>query len=568
MPENATVSALPRNDGQSPDTLSLLRGLCEVARQTAGVDHAWAGLLGEDGVSFLQAHASRSGAQQTGGNVAHPAVKGLLRDIVEGRDVRLDELDACAEALGMPPPARVQLVVAIATPRQTYGCLCLGAGDHATPSNAQEWLVHQLATQLAQTYERTLEERRTQPGGRPEALVPPRSAAGPQAGFDERQVHSQRMMEVGRLVGGVAHDFNNQLTTILGHGEIVLRKLQAESPLQGHVREMLDAVDRAAGLTRQLLAFSHRQAAPPRVVDLNAAVSEMARMLGRLIGDHIRLTTTLASDLDRVEADPGLLEQVVVNLIVDARDAIGEAGYINVVTTRVSSEDAASVAPGPRTRAGRHVLLAVTGSGRDADTTPRVLGLKPTALTRRAESPGLGLAAVRGVVEQLGGHLVAEAGAGTSTAFRVYLPAVEQEQQAAPAEAPFAALPRGTETLLLVEDEPAVRGLEVCVLREQGYRVLEAADGQEALEMLKSQLEPAPDLLVTDLVMPRLGGRELADLARRLFPQMRILCISGDAGDAGTTDAPDFAGAVFLHKPFTLEELTGKVREALEGRPG
>ena len=280
MPENATVSALPRNDGQNPDTLSLLRGLCEVARQTAGVDHAWAGLLDEDGVSFLQASASRSGARQTGGNEVHPAVKGLIREIVEGRDIRLDELDACAEALGMPPPARVQLVVAIATPGRTYGCLCLGAGDQATPSNAQEWLVHQLATQLAQAYERTLEERRPPPGPPPEGPAPSRSAADPQARLDEPEAHSQRMIEVGRLAGGVAHDFNNQLTTILGHGEIVLRKLQAESPLQGHVREMLDAVDRAAGLTRQLQAFSHRQAAQPRVVDLNAAVSEMVRMLG------------------------------------------------------------------------------------------------------------------------------------------------------------------------------------------------------------------------------------------------------------------------------------------------
>lgn len=566
MPENATVTTLPRNDGQSPDTLSLLRGLCEVARQTAGVDHAWAGLLDEDGVSFLQACASRTGARQTVGNELDPAVRSLLRDIVEGRDVRIEDLDGCTEALGMPPPTRLQLVVAIATPGRTYGCLCLGAGDDATSSNAQEWLVHQLATQLAQTYERMLEERRARPGSPPQAPSASDPAVAAQAGFDEEQARSQRMIEVGRLAGGVAHDFNNQLTTILGHGEIVLRKLQAESPLQGHVREMLDAVDRAAGLTRQLLAFSYRQAAQSRLVDLNAAVTEMARMLGRLIGDDIRLTTTLASDLDRVEADPGLLEQVVVNLIIDARDAIGEAGAIEVVTARVFAEDAAGVPPGLLPGAGRHVLLSVTGSGREAEAAPRVRGLRPRGLSRRGDSPALGLAAVRGVVERLGGHLVAEVGTGTGTAFKVYLPAAgEGQQAAAPAGAPALALPRGTETLLLVEDEPAVRGLEVCVLREQGYRVLEAADGQVALEMLQSRMEPVPDLLVTDLVMPRLGGRELAGLARALVPGLKVLCTSGDARDDASPEAPEVGGALMLHKPFTLEELTRKVREALDG---
>jgi len=572
MPENATVSTLPRNDGQSPDTLRLLRGLCEVARQTTGVDHAWAGLLGEDGASFLQAFASRGGARQAGGNGVHPAVTGLLHDIVEGRDVRLHELDACAEAFGMPPSSRVQLVVAMATPARAYGCLCLGGGDRAAFSSAQEWLVHQLATRLAHSYERTLEGRSSPPGRWPASLRPPRPDLTPQARLEEERRRSQRMMEVGRLAGGVAHDFNNQLTTILGHGELILRKLPAESPLHRHVREMLDAVDRAAGLTRQLQAFSHRQAAQPRVLDLNVAVSEMVKMLGRIIGERIQLTTTLAPDLERLEADPGLLEQVIVNLIVDARDTIGGAGRISVETARLSSAAAAAMTPMPLQPDGRRVLLVVTGSSRDADAAPRTRGLEPVAPRMPCgERPGLGLAAVRAIVEQLGGHLVVEAGPGKRTAFRVCLPAIDGQRRAAPGEAPGTGLPRGTETLLLVEDEPAVRGLEVCVLREQGYRVLEAADGQEALEMLQAPLDPVPDLLVTDLAMPRLGGRELTDLARRLFPEMRILCISGDAGDAGDAGTPDelpVSPTALLHKPFTMEELTGKVREVLEGPPG
>ena len=251
-----------------------------------------------------------------------------------------------------------------------------------------------------------------------------------------------------------------------------------------------------------------------------------------------------------------------MNLIIDARDAIGEEGCIHVVTTRVSSEDAACVTPGPGTRAGRQVLLAVTGSGRDADATPRVRGLEPAAPDRGATARGSASPRCAASWNNSAGTSSPRPGPGTSTAFRVYLPAVGEEQQAAPAEAPSAALPRGTETLLLVEDEPAVRGLEACVLREQGYRVLEAADGQVALEMLQSRLEPTPDLLVTDLVMPRLGGRELAGLARTLCRESGSSALRGDAG---TMDATALGGAAILYKPFTLEELTRKVREALEG---
>lgn len=549
--------------------LRLLRGLCEAARQTAGVDHAWAGLLGAEGTSFLQAYASGSTVGKAWKGGAHPTVTDLLRDLVEGRDVRLRELDASAEVFGMPPSSRVQLVVAIATPTQAYGCLCLGGGERAALSSAQEWLVHQLATRLAHSYERTLRGRSFPPGRWPATLLPPGPELTPPARLEEERRHSQRMMEVGRLAGEVAHDFNNQLTTILGHGEMVLRKLPAESPLHQHVRGMLDAVDRAAGLTRQLQTFSRRQAAQLRVLDLNAAVTEMVRMLGRVVDERIQLTTTLASDLDRLEADPGLLEQVIVNLIVEARDTIGGAGRISVETARWSFAEAAALAPLPLRRDGRYALLVVTGSGPDAAVAPWPRGLAPAAgMTPFGERSGIGLVAVRGIVEQLGGQLAVAAGPGKKTVFRVWLPALDQERQAAAGEAHGTGLPRGTETLLLVEDEPAVRELEVCVLREQGYRVLEAVDGQEALEMLQGPLDPVPDLLVTDLAMPRLGGRALADLARGLHPQMRILCISGDAGDVETTDELPVTATALLHKPFTIEELTGKIREALDGPPG
>jgi two-component system cell cycle sensor histidine kinase/response regulator CckA len=533
------------------------------------VDHAWAGLLSAGSASFLQAYVSGSGARKAWEGEAHPAVTVLLHDLVEGRGVRLRELDACADAFGMPATSRVRLLVAIATPARAYGYLCLGGSDRAAVSSAQEWLVQQLATKLAHSYERALQGWSSTPGKWPAALLPPRPDPTPSARLEEERRHSQKMMEVGRLAGEVAHEFNNELTTILGHGEMVLRKLPAESPLHGHVRELLDAVDRATGLARQLQTFSPRQAVQPRVLDLNVAVSEMVKMFGRVIDKRIQLTTTLAPDLERLEADPGLLEQVIVNLIIDARDTIGGTGRINVETARCSAADAAVLTSSPLQHDGRYALLVVTGSGPDADVAPKTRGLALAApKLPSSERSGIGLAAVRGIVEQLGGHLVVEAGPGTRTAFRVCLPVFDGEQQATPGAAPGTGLPRGTETLLLVEDEPAVRELEVCVLREQGYRVLEAADGQEALEMLQAPLDPAPDLLVTDLAMPRLGGRELADLARGLYPRMRILCISGDAGDAGTTDDLPVTATALLRKPFTIEELTGKIREALEGPPG
>jgi two-component system, cell cycle sensor histidine kinase and response regulator CckA len=563
MPQNATVATASRPSGRGRDVLLLLRGLCETARRTAGADHAWAGLLGEEDALVLQAYVSGSEVRKAWKGEAHPAAAGLLRDLSAGRDTRLQELDASAEVFGMPPSSRLQLVVAIATPERVHGCLCLGGSDRASFSSAQSWLVHQLATRLAHSYERTLQGRILPAGGKSATLLPPRPDLIQPAKPEEERRHAQRMMEVGRLAGEVAHDFNNQLTTILGHGEMVLRKLPAESPLHHHVREMLEAVDRAAGLTRQLQSFSQRQAAQPRSLDLNLAVSEMVRMLGRVTDERIQLTTTLAPGLGRLEADPGLLEQVITNLIVEARDTIGGAGRIHVETARWSASSA-SPAPMPSPRGGRCALLVVTGSSRDVDEAPRARGFgPPTPGTPCSERLGIGLVAVRGIVEQLGGNLVVETGPGSRTAFRVCLPAVDGERQAAPGEGPGVGLPRGTETLLLVEDEPVVRELEVCVLREQGYRVLEAVDGQEALEMLRGPLDPVPDLLVTDLAMPRLDGRALADLVRRHFPGMRILCISGDAGGAGELQV---AATALLHKPFTMEELTGKVREVLESR--
>ncbi len=569
MPQNATVPTASPPARRGGDVLRLLRRLCEAARRTAGVDHAWAGLHGPDGTSFLEACVSGSAARKAWKGAAHPVVAELLHDLAEGRAPRLCELDAHVEVFGMPPGSRLRLVVPIATPHRAHGCLCVGGGGAVPLSSAQEWLVHQLADNLALSYERMLQGRKSS-RGRPTISSPPGAEVVRSATAEEERLRrSRRMMEVGRMAGEVAHDFNNQLTTILGHGELVMRKLPAESPLHGHVREMLDAVDRAAGFTRQLQACSHRRAAQPRVLDLNETVSEMVRMLGRVIGGRIRLTTRLAPDLDRLEADAGLLEQVIVNLITDARDTIGGAGRIDVETTRWSSPSATAGRWSPASPASRYALMVVTGTGAGAAQAPGAIGLESAAPGMPPGGrTGIGIDQVRGIVERLGGDLVVEAVPGARTTFRVCLPAIGDVKLAETRTASGDGLPRGTETVLLVEDEPAVRELEAFVLREQGYRVLEVADGQAALELLQGAPDPAPDLLMTDLVMPRLGGRALIDLARRLFPGLRILRISGDPGDVSSEDGLQGATAAFLHKPFTMAELTRKVREVLEAPAG
>ena len=563
MPQDATKSTIARPAGRDREALRL-RGLCEAAREMAGVDHAWAAIVSDGAAAVLQAIASGSGVRKAWRGEAHPAAAGLLRGFVEGREAGLGDVDRQAEAFGMPPSCRLQFVVAIATPDRTYGCLCLGGGERAEFGSAKEWLVRQLAGRFAQAHERALQERRPAPARPPAPAMPPPVAAD--ASLEDERRHERRLAEVGRLASEVAHDLNNQLTTIFGHGEMVLRKLPAESPLHGHIRELTDAAERAATLTRQLQAFSRPQPAQPRALDLNAAVAEMVGVLQRATDRRVRLTSALAPGLERIEADPGLLEEVIVNLIAEARDAIGGAGRIDVETARWTPAGAPAGTSLTSRRGVGYAQLIVTGWPSDADAGPHHRPGSAEAAMASGERSGIGLAAARRIVDRLGGLVLVEAGPGTQTTFRACLPGAGGERQPAPAEASRAGLPHGARTLLLVEDEPAVRELEICVLLDQGYRVLKAEDGQEALEILQGPLHPVPDLLVTDLVMPRLGGRALADLARRLHPQMKVLCISGDA-EGGTAGDPPLHAAALLRKPFTIEELTGKIREVLEAFP-
>jgi len=375
---------------------------------------------------------------------------------------------------------------------------------------------------------------------------------------------AQKMEAVGRLAGGIAHDFNNLLTVIAGYSDMMLSRLAADDPLRAHVSEIRSAGDRAASLTRQLLAFSRQQVLAPQVLDLNAVVANMDKMLRRLIGEHIDLVTVCEKPLWRVKADPGQLEQVIMNLAVNARDAMPKGGKLTLETANVELSGAyarAHVAVKP----GRYVMLAVsdTGCGMDAETQSHLF--EPFFTTKeRGKGTGLGLSTVYGIVKQSGGNVWVYSEPGRGTTFKVYLPLVDEPlEDLRPVEA--RAVPvRGTETVLVVEDEVSVRSLVRGVLESHGYRVLEACHGADALAISDQHGGPI-HLLLTDVVMPEMSGRDLASRVVPRRPGIRVLYMSGYTDDAIVHNGVLDAGTAFLQKPFTPDALAHKVREVLDG---
>jgi CheY-like chemotaxis protein len=354
------------------------------------------------------------------------------------------------------------------------------------------------------------------------------------------------------------------LTIISGYSGLLLEHPSTVEPLRGYVDEIRNASSRAASLTRQLLAFSRQQVLAPRVLDLNAVVANIQKMLKRLIGEDIDLVTVLGESLWPILADPGQLEQVLLNMAVNARDAMPEGGVVTIETANVKMDTASAQAHFPL-KPGPYVLLTFsdTGIGMDAETQARIF--EPFFTTKETgKGTGLGLAMVYGIVKQSGGYIWVYSEVGKGTAFKIYLPRTDVEfDESAPGRGRVE-VQRGTETLLLVEDDDSVRELVRNVLRENGYRVLEASRGEEALEL--SELYAGRiDLLVTDVVMPQMNGRELARRLVSLRPQVKVLYISGYADNAVWYPGGLDAGGAFLQKPFTPETLTRKVREVLGG---
>lgn len=386
-------------------------------------------------------------------------------------------------------------------------------------------------------------------------ITPRREAEEALHAGQERLRQAQKLEAVARLAAGVAHDFNNLITVINGYGSLLLTALPAGAPARDLVKEVQKAGARAADLTQQLLALGGKQPVVPVALDLNALVRDAVRLLTPLLGDNIELITVLDPHLGRVRSDRSQLEQVILSLALDARDAMATGGRLVLQTRNAELEGRAGVAP------GSYALLAVTDTGAGMDETTRAHVFEPFfAAAGRRGGTGLGLAAVHGIVKRLGGHIEVASRPGEGTTFQVYLPRLGEGAPAAPAST------AGKETLLVVEDEDSVLGLARMVLESHGYTVLTARSGDAALTECRRHAGPI-HLLVTDVVMPQMSGCELAERLVRDHPHLKLLFLSGFADETQLLHTLRRPGAAFLPKPFTPSLLARKVREMLDQAP-
>jgi two-component system cell cycle sensor histidine kinase/response regulator CckA len=380
---------------------------------------------------------------------------------------------------------------------------------------------------------------------------------------EEQRLLAQKMEAVGRLAGGIAHDFNNLLTVINGYSSLLLAQLPKDTPHRQEIDQIHQAGRRAAGLTQQLLEFTRHQARPPHRIDLNTLVRELSPMIQRLVGEHIECITALAPEPQPIKADPGRLEQVIMNLVVNARDAMPKGGKLTLETKILDLT--VSNRRNPALRPGHYVLLSVTdtGCGMDAQTKARIF--EPFFTTKEVgKGTGLGLATVYGIVKQSAGQISVYSEPGYGATFKIYLPRMESVEDPDPVISKEAETPNGRERVLVVEDEPAVRVLVVGLLRDHGYEVLEARHGIEGLVIAAQRPEPV-HLLVTDVVMPQMSGGELAEKLVHANPDLKVLFMSGFSESAVVQQGLLKPGTTFLQKPFDVKVLVQKVRAVLDG---
>ncbi len=384
------------------------------------------------------------------------------------------------------------------------------------------------------------------------------------AALQDQLRQSQKVEAIGQLAGGIAHDFNNLLTVIQGNSQLSLMDLQEGDPLKANIEEIQEAAKRAADLTRQLLAFSRKQILEMRVLDLNQVLQRLDKMLRRVIGEDIHLTMFLPESIWKVKADPGQIEQVIVNLAVNARDAMPEGGKLTIETANVELDEEYAkrhIAVQP----GRYVMLSMsdTGVGMTPEVRERIF--EPFFTTKeKGKGTGLGLSTVYGIVKQSGGNVWVYSEPGQGTTFKIYLPQVDEPLEELKEEV-VKEVSRGHETILLVEDEDVVRKLAVRVLKRQGYKVLEAPDGGKAFMLCEAYKEPI-HLILTDVVMPGMSGRKLVDRLKVIHPEIKVLYMSGYTDNAILHHGILEPGTNFIQKPFTVESLPRKVREVLDKR--
>jgi signal transduction histidine kinase/CheY-like chemotaxis protein len=379
--------------------------------------------------------------------------------------------------------------------------------------------------------------------------------------LEDQLRQSQRMEAVGRLAAGVAHDFNNMLTVIIGYTELAMDGMPAGNPKRLDLEEVKKAADKAAALTRQLLAFGRKQILQPRVLNINQVLERYSNMLGRVIGEDIEFVTILDPALRAVKADQGQLEQVLMNLAVNSRDAMPRGGKLTVETHNVVLDDTYSDGH-VDIKAGAYIMLSVsdTGSGMDVATCSRLF--EPFFTTKElGRGTGLGLSIVYGIIKQSGGNIWVYSEPGKGTTFKIYLPQTEEQCEAKEAAVPKR-IPSGSEAVLVVEDDQVVRKLTCTLLQGAGYKVLEAQDVRHAIELLQSQRGQI-GLVLTDLVMPELGGLELVEKMRQICPEIKVLYTSGYSDEVIVRHGHLEEGTPFIQKPFSAGDLLRKIQVAL-----
>ena len=425
----------------------------------------------------------------------------------------------------------------------------------AMKAGAHDYMMKRKLTRLGPAIERELREAQTRAA---------RRAAEEALHQSEQQLRqAQKIEAVGRLAAGVAHDFNNILTAVTGHSELLLRLLSADDPRRKHAEQIEKSAYMAAALTRQLLTFSRKQVIEPRVLKLNAIILNIEKMLRRLIGEDIKFCTELDPAAGHIKADSGQIEQVIMNLAVNARDAMPTGGKLTIATANTTL-DKNYLKNFPELCPGDYVMLAVSDTGTGMSEEVKAHLFEPFFTTKPpGKGTGLGLATCFGIVKQSTGHLSVYSELGRGTTFRIYFPQVQAAVEPERVRTRPTEVAGGGETVLLVEDEPAVREMAALTLREKGYTVLEAVNGEEGLRIAQHQ-NGKIDLVLTDVVMPVMGGKEMADALHAVQPRIRILLTSGYTEDAIAHHGVLRPGIAFLQKPYMTATLARKVREVLD----
>jgi signal transduction histidine kinase len=384
--------------------------------------------------------------------------------------------------------------------------------------------------------------------------------------LEAQLIETQKVEVIGQLAGGVAHDFNNILAVIMGYSDLTMENPGLDTALRSHLETIRSAAERAAGLTRQLLIFSRRHTAQLVVLDLNEVVTDLDKMLRRLMDENIEMAVVPGKQIGRVKADAGYVGQVLMNLVVNARDAMPNGGQLTIATDNATLDKTCARAC-PGAIPGDYVMLSVsdTGTGMTAEVKAHLFEAFFTTKPK-GKGTGLGLATCQTIVQQSGGHIAVFSEVGRGTTFKVYFPRVEQPLDAAARPAPTGPLPRGTETLLLVEDEPSVRHLACDVLAAQGYHVVRAGNGQEGLRVARELQGQPIGLVITDVIMPLMGGKAMVEWLKTTHPDLKILFTSGYTDDAVTGWGMLETGAEFLPKPYSPATLVRKVRQMLDAK--